>query len=96
MTRVKKGHKPFPCALAPKGTYVRSLGRDLGAALGCYGFISVLRRTTCEPFSVSQALALDMVTPDCLSVIPMERALEKVPALSVDAISARRLCQGQR
>ena len=79
-----------------KGTYVRSLGRDLGAALGCYGFISVLRRTTCEPFSVSQALALDMVTPDCLSVIPMERALEKVPALSVDAISARRLCQGQR
>lgn len=79
-----------------KGTYVRSLGRDLGLALGCYGFISVLRRTKCEPFSVSQALVLDAVTPDCLSIIPMERALEKVPALLVDEISARRLCQGQR
>lgn len=80
-----------------KGTYVRSLGRDLGIALGCYGFISVLRRIQCGPFSLAEAVALAAISgPDSIQMIPMERALEKVPAIQVGAVEAKRLLMGQR
>ena len=36
-----------------KGTYVRSLARDIGRLLGCFGHVSALRRTACGPFDES-------------------------------------------
>lgn len=44
-----------------KGTYVRSLARDLGLALGCYGHISFLRRSAVEPFKSSQMISFEQL-----------------------------------
>ena len=42
-----------------KGTYVRSIGHDLGRLCGCYGFVSSLRRTKCGPFDVNCSILLE-------------------------------------
>ena len=42
-----------------KGTYVRSLARDMGRDLGCYGHISTLRRTEVDPFVAEDLVAID-------------------------------------
>ncbi len=44
-----------------KGTYVRSLARDMGRELGCYGYISELRRTEVDPFVPDQLVTLEML-----------------------------------
>ncbi|MBK7404897.1 MAG: tRNA pseudouridine(55) synthase TruB [Phycisphaerales bacterium] len=44
-----------------KGTYIRSLARDIGAALGAGGMLTALRRTAVGPFTLDQALTLDAV-----------------------------------
>lgn len=55
------------------GTYIRSLARDLGKALGTGGHLSALRRTAIGPLTVSAACALDMVTPKNLQ--PLDNLL---------------------
>lgn len=42
-----------------KGTYVRSLARDMGRDLGCYGHIAALRRTEVDPFTARDLVAVD-------------------------------------
>jgi tRNA pseudouridine55 synthase len=42
-----------------KGTYIRTLGEDIGAALGCGGHLTALRRTATGPFDIHQCLDLD-------------------------------------
>ncbi len=42
-----------------KGTYIRSLARDIALALGTVGHVSMLRRTKAGPFRLEQAIALD-------------------------------------
>lgn len=79
-----------------KGTYVRSLGRDLGVALGCLGFISELRRVICAPFDLMQAVSLEQVAAGDFSLIAPEVALRQVPVLLVDEGAAKRLSMGQR
>ena len=44
-----------------KGTYVRSLGRDIASAVGCLGHLSYLRRTSCGAFSTKDAFSLDKI-----------------------------------
>lgn len=44
-----------------KGTYIRSLARDIGAALGCGGHLAALRRTAVGPFRIEDAVALDLL-----------------------------------
>ncbi|MGE3307451.1 MAG: tRNA pseudouridine(55) synthase TruB, partial [Rhizobiaceae bacterium] len=44
-----------------KGTYVRSLARDMGRDLGCYGHIAALRRTEVEPFTADDFVTLDEI-----------------------------------
>lgn len=81
-----------------KGTYVRSLGRDIGRLLGCLGHISVLRRLTCGPFSINQALPLscfDTKNPT-VSFLPIETALDHFVKLTLPESETLRLCQGQR
>jgi tRNA pseudouridine55 synthase len=88
-----------------KGTYVRSLARDLGRALGCFGHVAALRRTSAGPFCEDRAISLE--TLENLSnsaggqeallstVIPVETALDGIPALAISGDDAARLKRGQ-
>lgn len=83
-----------------KGTYVRALGRDIGRRLGCLGYITHLRRTACGPFTLADAVQLDTLTtpplPDPIPLLPLEKAINHMPTLTVPPAEAHRLNQGQR
>jgi tRNA pseudouridine55 synthase len=85
-----------------KGTYVRSLARDLALALGTVGHVSMLRRTRAGPFGLEQANPLDKV--EALgqrraleqALLPLTAGLDDIPVLPVDLAEAAMLRQGQR
>lgn len=68
-----------------KGVYIRSLARDLGAAMGCGGMLTALRRTRVGPFAIDQAR-----TPGSLPDPLHEADLLPVPALPIDEAGLRR------
>jgi tRNA pseudouridine55 synthase len=84
-----------------KGTYVRALARDLAAALGARAHVSALRRTRVGPFSDDRAITLEFVEELCDRdagsevLLPVETALDDIPALAVTAEDAFRLSQGR-
>ncbi|MDR2902063.1 MAG: tRNA pseudouridine(55) synthase TruB [Lactobacillales bacterium] len=83
-----------------KGTYVRSLGRDFGQMLDCYGHISQLRRIKNGPFSIKNAILLEKIengayTATTLEVLPLETVLGDIPVLAVGKEEALRLILGQ-
>jgi tRNA pseudouridine55 synthase len=84
-----------------KGVYVRSLARDLAAALGAEGHVSALRRERVGPFSTENAVSLDFLTDlvhrDAASegLLPVATALDDIPALALTGEEADRLRQGQ-
>lgn len=84
-----------------KGTYVRSLARDLAEALGSCGHVSLLRRIKCASFTEKDAFSLEKLeelghsAPDSDGLLPVITALDDIPALAVSADEARRLYQGQ-
>jgi tRNA pseudouridine55 synthase len=79
-----------------KGTYIRSIARDLGAVLGCGGYVRSLRRTRIGPFLAQNALQLDHLAADTLPFLPLEQALSDLPRISLQADLALRFCQGQK
>ncbi|MGY6553984.1 MAG: tRNA pseudouridine(55) synthase TruB [Wenzhouxiangella sp.] len=84
-----------------KGTYVRSLARDLGSALGCGGHLSALRRIRSAPFDVADAVDLDdlreLDRAQARALLkPADQALAALPAVHLDPTSASRLLTGQR
>jgi tRNA pseudouridine55 synthase len=89
-------------AVVGKGTYIRALARDLAIALGTVGHVVELRRLTVGPFSESQAISLDSIAEcrhnlvDSGYLLPIETALENIPALALTAAEAARLRCGQR
>lgn len=79
-----------------KGTYIRSLARDVGARLGCGAIVKSLRRTHVGPFSADAAVALDTDAGSALrSLLPLEAALAELPRVVVSAADAARLRCGQ-
>jgi tRNA pseudouridine55 synthase len=84
-----------------KGTYVRSLARDLAAALGTVGHVSALRRTAVGPFSETQAISLESLqslghSPAAFGhLLPVETVLDDIPALDLTDTEANRLRRGQ-
>lgn len=86
--------------LCSKGTYVRALAQDLGAALGTGAHLCALRRTGAGRFRVEQAVplhalaALDEAARDRL-LVPVEALLEELPRIELDPAGARRFAQGQ-
>ena len=84
-----------------KGTYVRSLARDLARALGTCGHVVALRRTRVGPFDETTAISLDKLSelvhsaPPEKAVLPVETALDDIPALAITGGEAQRLRQGQ-
>jgi len=84
-----------------KGTYIRSLARDIGQALGCGAHLSGLRRTASAPFSVDDAVALEALESLARAeahalMLPPDQALAHLPAVELDDQQARRIAQGQR
>lgn len=86
--------------LCGKGTYIRSLGRDIAKGLGTLGFVSKLDRTQTGPFNKSHTISLDNFNSlvhiaaafDCL--LPIEAALDDIPALFLTPSQAERVRYG--
>ncbi len=85
-----------------KGTYVRALARDMGLKLGTYGFVTALKREKVGPFSLDSAISLDKLKGlDDIArlneavLLPLETALDDIPALAVREDEAARLRNGQ-
>lgn len=79
-----------------KGTYVRSLARDVGAALGVGGLVETLRRTHVGPFAADTGLSLDADPAAARAALrPMAEAVADLPRLGVVAAVAARFRQGQ-
>ena len=96
----KAGHEATFSVRCSKGTYVRSLGRDLALALGSCGTISSLRRTVCGHFSAEEEISLDFIekleyNAKVLLLKPIATVLDDILVLAVSEEEARRLCQGQ-
>lgn len=89
-------------ATVSKGTYIRSLARDIALALGTVGHVTALRRTRAGPFSLAQAISLDFLGECAKSqnldgaVLPLGIGLDDIPAFPVSPEEARMLRQGQR
>jgi len=89
-------------ATVSKGTYIRSLARDIARALGTVGHISYLRRTRAGPFSLESAISLDFLEEAAKAraltrtVLPLTAALDDIPALPVTPDQALLLRHGQR
>lgn len=81
------------------GTYIRSIARDLGDALGVGAHLTELRRTSVGSFHVDRAIQVDdLASEDVVTRAAIEplAAMRHVPTLSVDDAVAKRLLQGQR
>jgi tRNA pseudouridine55 synthase len=84
-----------------KGTYIRALARDLAVALGTCGHVAALRRTAVGRFSEAQAIGLDKLEeigqfPALFTyLLPLETALDDIPALALTGAEAVRLRHGQ-
>ncbi len=83
-----------------KGTYIRSIARDMGRVLGCFGHVSALRRLRVGKFDESTAISLEtleeIVHKGGLGFLhPVESALDDILALDVDTNQAARLTRGQ-
>jgi len=84
-----------------KGTYIRSLARDIALALGTRGHVTYLRRTKAGPFIEEQAISLDFPAqagngpPLHDLILPLEAGLDDIPALSLDPESAQAVRQGR-
>lgn len=79
-----------------KGTYIRSLARDLGQRLGCGALVETLRRTQVGPFTPERAVPLDADTETARAcLLPMELAAAELPRIVLDAAHLGKLRQGQ-
>ncbi|MHA6334080.1 tRNA pseudouridine(55) synthase TruB [Qipengyuania sp. CAU 1752] len=84
-----------------KGTYIRSLARDIAHALGTVGHVTYLRRTKAGPFLQEQAISLDKLdeigkgAPLQDLLLPLEAGLDDIPALQLDPESAQAVRQGR-
>ena len=84
-----------------KGTYIRSLAEDLGAALGCGGHVSALRRLAAGPYAEAQAVTLEQVSVigdpqemDAL-LLPVASAVGSWPSVRLHEDTAHYVRQGQ-
>jgi tRNA pseudouridine55 synthase len=89
-----------------KGTYVRALARDMGQALGALGHVCALRRIVVGPFREIDLISLEQLQALCHraaageasfadALMPVETALDDIPALAVSRADAARLQRGQ-
>lgn len=84
-----------------KGTYIRTLGEDIGAALGCGGHLTALRRTAIAHLDLQSGYALEQLAAmnedeliACL--MPVDSLMPDMPKLQLDEVQVKRMAQGQR
>ena len=88
-------------ARVSKGTYIRSLARDIAQALGTVGHVTMLRRTRAGPFTLDQAISLDKLADLAMArsleqaLLPLTAGLDDIPALPVTPDQARALREGR-
>jgi tRNA pseudouridine55 synthase len=88
-------------AVVGKGTYIRALGRDLAERLGTVAYVSALRRLAVGRFDLGLAITLDNLAslghsaPLSKHLLPVETALDDIPALALTEAEAERLRHGQ-
>lgn len=84
-----------------KGTYIRSLARDIAYAVGSVGHVSMLRRTRAGPFALEQAISLDKLNAfgqgaaQSEVFLPLEAGLVDIPALDLSPEAAGAIRQGR-
>lgn len=84
-----------------KGTYVRAFARDIGRALGCFGHVTALTRTSVGPFMLAGAISLEMLEESAnngaakRSLLPLATVLDDIPALAVTDQEASQLRLGR-
>ena len=89
-------------ATVSKGTYIRSLARDIAHALGTVGHVTMLRRTRAGPFTLEKAISLDFLNDAAKAraltrtVLPLEAGLDDIPGLPVTPEQAQLLRHGQQ
>ena len=85
-----------------KGTYVRSLARDIARACRSVGHVTMLRRTKAGPFGLESAISLDKLAELGIArrleqaLLPLAAGLDDIPALSVTPDQARSLREGRQ
>lgn len=88
-------------AIVSKGTYIRSLARDIALAAGTLGHVSMLRRTKAGPFGEAQAISLDKLASLGHSraleqaLLPLTAGLDDIPVLPLEPAQAAMLRQGR-
>ena len=84
-----------------KGTYIRSLARDIARALGTFGHVTYLRRIKAGPFHQDHAISLDKLEEIAKGarlehlLLPLEAGLDDIPVLPLDPTSAQAVRQGR-
>lgn len=84
-----------------KGTYIRSLARDIALALGTVGHVTMLRRVKAGPFTLESAISLDKLDEAARGggfgglMLPLTAGLDDIPALAVSPDDALALRQGK-
>lgn len=84
-----------------KGTYIRSLARDIAHTLGTVGHVTMLRRTRAGPFGLDAAISLDILADAAKArslenhILPLRAGLDDIPALSLEPGQAGSLRQGR-
>ncbi|MBJ7501900.1 MAG: tRNA pseudouridine(55) synthase TruB [Sphingopyxis sp.] len=84
-----------------KGTYIRSLARDIARAVGSVGHVTMLRRTRAGPFTLEQAISLDKLNAfgqgaaQSEIFLPLEAGLVDIPALNLSPEAAGAIRQGR-
>lgn len=84
-----------------KGTYIRSLVRDIAQALGTCGHVTFLRRIKAGPFTEIQSISLDKLEEAAKGqrlehlLLPLEAGLDDIPALHLDQTGAQAVRQGR-
>jgi len=88
-------------ATVSKGTYIRSLARDIAHALDSVGYVTMLRRTRAGPFGLEGAISLDKLGELAKArdleqaLLPLTAGLDDIPALPVTPDQARALREGR-
>ncbi len=98
---IKQAHSDSATLIAhvSKGTYIRSLARDIARALGTVGHVTMLRRLRAGPFGLEQAISLDKLNevgkgaPLENILLPLEAGLVDIPALNLSPEQARAVKQ---
>ncbi len=104
-SHVGRGHDVDQVTLTAhvsKGTYIRSLARDIAQALGTVGHVTMLRRTKAGPFTLAQAISLDFLDAAAKDralediLLPLRTGLDDIPALALSPDQAGLLRQGRQ